>query len=145
MTDGFRGVFPAMITPMNEREELDLGKLEALADYLIGAGVYGLIPLGSTGEFYALTPQERRDVLATVLRAAAGRVPVVPGINAGATREVVQYAREAEALARRGCWSRRPTIRCLARMRSWNTSARSTGRSAFRSCSTTTPAARASI
>jgi 4-hydroxy-tetrahydrodipicolinate synthase len=97
MSNGFRGVFPAMITPMTEREEVDFPKLEALVEYLIGAGVHGLIPLGSTGEFYALTPQERRDVLATVIRAAAGRVPVVPGISAGATREVVQYGREAEA------------------------------------------------
>lgn len=102
MTSAFRGVFPAMITPMDEREELDLGKLEALTEYLIGAGVHGLIPLGSTGEFYALTPQERRDVLATVIRAAAGRVPVVPGVNAGATREVVEFAREAEAMGAAG-------------------------------------------
>jgi 4-hydroxy-tetrahydrodipicolinate synthase len=102
MNNGFRGVFPAMITPMNEREEVDLPRLEALVEYLLDAGVHGLIPLGSTGEFYALTPQERRDVLATVVRAAAGRVPVVAGVNAGATREVVQYAREAEALGAAG-------------------------------------------
>ena len=43
------------------------GQGESLVEYLIGAGVHGLIPLGSTGEFYALTPQEQRDVLATVV------------------------------------------------------------------------------
>jgi 4-hydroxy-tetrahydrodipicolinate synthase len=102
MTNGFHGVFPAMVTPMTEGEEIDLAKLDALVEYLIGAGVHGLIPLGSTGEFYALTPQERRDVLATVVRTAAGRVPVVAGVNAAATREVVQYAREAEALGAAG-------------------------------------------
>jgi len=102
MTGTFRGVFPAMITPMTESEELDLSKLEALVEYLIGAGVQGLIPLGSTGEFYALTSQERQKVLETVVRAAAGRVPVVAGVNAAATREVVQYAREAEALGAAG-------------------------------------------
>ena len=51
MSEGFRGVFPAMVTPMHEHEEVDLPKLEALVEYLIGAGVHGLIPLGSTGEF----------------------------------------------------------------------------------------------
>src|SRR6516225_6701399 len=102
MTNTFRGIYPAMVTPMTEREEVDLPKLEALVEYLIGAGVHGLIPLGSTGEFYALSPQERRDVLATVIRAVAGRVPVVAGVNAAATREVVQYAREAEALGANG-------------------------------------------
>ncbi len=102
MTTTFRGIYPALVTPMTEREEVDLPKLEALVEYLIGAGVQGLIPLGSTGEFYALSPQERRDVLATVVRTTAGRVPVVAGVNAAATREVVQYAREAEALGANG-------------------------------------------
>lgn len=86
MTTTFRGIYPALVTPMTEREEVDLPKLEALVEYLIGAGVQGLIPLGSTGEFYALSPQERRDVLATVVRTTAGRVPVVAGVNAAATR-----------------------------------------------------------
>src|SRR5262249_6097026 len=102
MTSSFRGVYPAMVTPMNEREEVDLAKLEAVTEYLIGAGVHGLIPLGSTGEFYALTPQERRNVLATVIRTAAGRVPVIAGVNAAATREVVQFSREAETLGASG-------------------------------------------
>ncbi len=102
MTSGFRGVFPAMVTPMDSDENVDYCKLEALVEYLIGAGVHGLIPLGSTGEFYALTTQERHDVLATVVRAAAGRVPVLAGINAGSTREVVQYGREAQALGASG-------------------------------------------
>jgi len=98
MKSDFRGVFPAMVTPMDGDENVDYSKLEALVEYLIGAGIHGLIPLGSTGEFYALTAQERHDVLATVVRIAAGRVPVVAGVNAGSTREVVRYGREAEAL-----------------------------------------------
>ncbi|MGO9109485.1 MAG: 4-hydroxy-tetrahydrodipicolinate synthase [Thermoguttaceae bacterium] len=102
MAAGFRGVFPAMLTPMTPAEDVDYTRLEALAEYLIGAGVHGLIPLGSTGEFYALSPQERHDVLKTVIRAVGGRVPVVAGVNAGATRDVVQYSREAEALGAAG-------------------------------------------
>jgi len=102
MASGFRGVFPALLTPMTPTEDVDFPKLEALVEYLIGAGVHGLIPLGSTGEFYALNPQERHDVLDTVVKAAAGRVPVVAGVNAGATREVVRYSREAEALGAAG-------------------------------------------
>lgn len=102
MARSFRGVFPAMLTPMTPEEEVDFAKLEALVEYLIGAGVHGLIPLGSTGEFYALNPQERHEVLQAVLKAAAGRVPVVAGVNAGATREVVRYSREAEAMGAAG-------------------------------------------
>ncbi len=96
MASGFRGVFPAMLTPMTPDENIDFVKLEALVEYLIGAGVHGLIPLGSTGEFYALRPTERIDVLRAVIHAAAGRVPVVAGVNAGATREVVYYSQTAE-------------------------------------------------
>ena len=91
-----------MLTPMTAAEDVDFAKLEALVEYLIGAGVHGLIPLGSTGEFYALSHEERTAVLQTVIRVAAGRVPVVAGVNAGATREVVQYSREAEALGAAG-------------------------------------------
>ena len=102
MTADFRGVFPAMLTPMTASEDIDLARLEALVEYLIASGVHGLIPLGSTGEFYALTAQERHDVLKTVIAATAGRVPVVAGVNAGSTREVVAYSRQAEALGAAG-------------------------------------------
>ena len=44
-----------MLTPMTPAEDVDLAKLEALVEYLIDAGVHGLIALGSTGEFYALS------------------------------------------------------------------------------------------
>jgi 4-hydroxy-tetrahydrodipicolinate synthase len=98
MTDTFRGVFPAMITPMTAGEEIDLAKLEAVVEYLIGAGVHGLIPLGSTGEFYALGLSERLEVVRAVIKAAAGRVPVVLGVNAGSTAEVMYYCKTAERI-----------------------------------------------
>jgi 4-hydroxy-tetrahydrodipicolinate synthase len=102
LTTGFHGVFPALLTPMTASEQVDFPKLEALVEYLIGAGVHGLIPLGSTGEFYALTASERHDVLGAVVKAAAGRLPVVAGVNAGSTREVVDYCRTAEKLGAAG-------------------------------------------
>ena len=96
----FRGVFAALVTPMKRDEELDYSKLVKFAQYLIEQGVHGLIPLGSTGEYYALDPSERERVLRTTLEAAAGRVPVVAGTNAGSTRDVVAFSRQAERL---GC------------------------------------------
>ncbi|MHC4456347.1 MAG: dihydrodipicolinate synthase family protein, partial [Planctomycetota bacterium] len=66
--------------------------------YQICQGVHGLIPLGSTGEYYALSPQERHDVLKTTIDTAAGQVPVLAGTNAGSTHEVVSYCREAEEM-----------------------------------------------
>jgi 4-hydroxy-tetrahydrodipicolinate synthase len=96
----FHGVFTALVTPMKANGELDLTKLERLVEHQIGQGIHGLIPLGSTGEFYALSPGERQQVLETTLAATARRVPVVAGANAGSTREVIGFARQAEQL---GC------------------------------------------
>jgi 4-hydroxy-tetrahydrodipicolinate synthase len=95
-----RGVFAALVTPMTADDEIDCGRLGALADQLVRKGLHGLIPLGSTGEYYALSAAERERVLRVTLEAAHGRVPVVAGTNAGSTREVIAFSRQAEAL---GC------------------------------------------
>ena len=70
---GLLGILSALVTPMTRSQAVAYDQLEAFADHLIRQGVHGLIPLGSTGEYYALSPQERRDVLQATLNAAAGR------------------------------------------------------------------------
>jgi 4-hydroxy-tetrahydrodipicolinate synthase len=101
--DKFHGVYPALVTPMTADEEIDLKTLAEFVNYLIEeGGVHGIIPLGSTGEYYALSAQERTEVLKTTIQTVAGRVPVVAGANAGSTREVVQYCRQAEQLGASG-------------------------------------------
>lgn len=85
---------------MDSEEEIRYSQLAEFVDYLIGQGVHGLVPLGSTGEYYALSPEERERVLRTALETAAGRVPVLAGTNAGSTRDVVDFSKQAEAL---GC------------------------------------------
>jgi len=87
---------------MTKSEKVDLDTLAHLADHLVRQGLHGLIPLGSTGEFYALTAQERSAVLKETLRAVQGRVPVLAGANAGSTREVVDYCRQAEHMGAQG-------------------------------------------
>lgn len=96
----FRGIFTALVTPMTKAGGLDEKMLAKFVDHMIKDGVHGLIPLGSTGEYYALTPEERERVLRVTLEAARGRVPVLAGVNAGSTRDVAAYARQAEEL---GC------------------------------------------
>jgi 4-hydroxy-tetrahydrodipicolinate synthase len=97
-----KGVMAALVTPMTAAEEVDLDRLGDIVEYLIAEGVQGLAPLGSTGEYYALSPGERTAVVKATLAAAAKTVPVVVGVNAGSTRDVVAYAREAEALGADG-------------------------------------------
>jgi 4-hydroxy-tetrahydrodipicolinate synthase len=85
---------------MKANSEIDFDCYTQHVEAMIAAGVHGLIPMGSTGEFYALTAQERQDIIKTTIQVAAGRVPVVAGANASSTRDVVAFSREAEAL---GC------------------------------------------
>ena len=92
----FRGIYVATVTPMTDNSEVDYEMLSKFTDHLINNGVHGLIPLGSTGEFYALTSEERHDVLKGTIEATAGRVPVLAGTNAGSTSDVVFYSRQAE-------------------------------------------------
>jgi 4-hydroxy-tetrahydrodipicolinate synthase len=99
---GFSGVFSAMVTPMTRDGEVDYAGVRKFTEYLVDSGVHGLTPLGSTGEFYALSPDEREKVLHTVLEAVGGRVPVVPGTNAGSTREAIAYSRKAERMGATG-------------------------------------------
>ena len=93
----FHGVLPALITPFSE----DGGAVDAVAladnvDRLVAAGVGGLVPGGSTGEFTTLSNAERRQVTEVTIEAAAGRVPVVPGTGALSTRETVDLSVHAE-------------------------------------------------
>jgi 4-hydroxy-tetrahydrodipicolinate synthase len=103
MSEQFHGVLPALITPFTEDgSAIDTDALRALVERVIGAGVGGLVPGGSTGEFTTLTNAERRLLIETTVDAAAGRVPVVAGTSALSTRETVElsvYAEQAGAAA----------------------------------------------
>ncbi|MDE2333586.1 MAG: dihydrodipicolinate synthase family protein [Rhodospirillales bacterium] len=102
MKNRFRGTFTVMITPTTERGTVDLAALARFTEWQITEGIHGLIPLGSTGEFLSLSREERSAVAETVIRTAAGRVPVLIGTGAEDTREVVRLSREAEALGADG-------------------------------------------
>ena len=93
----FHGVLPALITPFTEDgSAVDADALAAIVERLVGAGVGGLVPGGSTGEFTTLTHAERREVIEVTVEAAAGRVPVVAGTGALSTRETVELSVHAE-------------------------------------------------
>jgi 4-hydroxy-tetrahydrodipicolinate synthase len=94
---GFHGVLPALITPFtDDGAAIDAQALAAIVERLIGGGVAGLVPGGSTGEFTTLTHAERRELIEITVAAAAGRVPVVAGTGALSTRETVELSVHAE-------------------------------------------------
>lgn len=97
MSERFHGVLPALITPFTpDSSAIDTPALAAIVDRLIAAGVGGLVPGGSTGEFTTLTGAERRQLVETTVDAAAGRVPVIAGTGALSTRETIELSVHAE-------------------------------------------------
>jgi 4-hydroxy-tetrahydrodipicolinate synthase len=91
-----KGIIPAMVTPLDDQEELNEAALRRLVNYLIEKGVHGLFPVGSQGEFYAFSPEEKQRVWEIVVEEASGRVPVYAGTGAITTRQVIELNKVAE-------------------------------------------------
>lgn len=102
MSKSFRGTYTVMITPHDANQRVNLKALADLTEWQIRQGIHGLIPLGSTGEFLSLTQDERDGVAETVIKTAAGRVPVLIGTGAEDTREALRLSREAEKMGADG-------------------------------------------
>ncbi len=96
----FHGVFPYVVSPVRDSGEVDAEVLARLCEDLIAAGVHGLSPLGSTGEFAYLAWPQRRRVVEVVIAAAKSRVPVVAGVASTTIADAVAQAREFESM---GC------------------------------------------
>ena len=91
----FKGSFPALVTPF-KNGELDLDALKKLVEWHIAEGSNGLVPVGTTGESPTLTHEEHERVVEEVVRAAAGRVPVIAGAGSNNTIEAMRFMRHAE-------------------------------------------------
>jgi 4-hydroxy-tetrahydrodipicolinate synthase len=99
---GFHGVFPYVVSPVLASGEVNAKVLARLCDDLVAAGVHGLTPLGSTGEFAYLNAAQRRRVVEVTVEAARGRVPVVAGVASTTTADAVAQAREVERMGASG-------------------------------------------
>ncbi|MEK7877696.1 MAG: dihydrodipicolinate synthase family protein, partial [Pseudomonadota bacterium] len=96
--DGFRGVFPYLVSPIDERGRVKDAVLTRLVDDLIGAGVHGLTPLGSTGEFAYLNREQRHRVVEVVVQATRHRAPVVAGVAATTIADAAEQVKAYDAL-----------------------------------------------
>lgn len=95
MPTDFHGVYSAMATPFGADGAIDEAELRASVNRAVEAGVDGLAPCGSTGEFTAMSDEERRRVVEVVVEEAAGRVPVVVQTGALTTKTAVELSRHA--------------------------------------------------
>ncbi len=92
-----KGILAAVTTPFTaDGSAVDEDALRAQVERLVGAGIHGLVPCGTTGEFTTLSPEEYRRVIEVYVDAAAGRVPVVAGIGSLTTRGAIELAQHAE-------------------------------------------------
>lgn len=90
-----RGIVPPLVTPLRDRDALDLDGLQRLVEHVIGGGVSGLFILGTTGEAPSLSYRLRRELIDRVCQLTAGRVPVLVGITDTSFIESVQLARHS--------------------------------------------------
>jgi 4-hydroxy-tetrahydrodipicolinate synthase len=98
----FTGVFPYLVSPIGPDGQVLEAELRRLVDHLIDAGVHGLTPLGSTGEFAYLDWAQRHRIVEIVVDQAAHRVPVVAGVAATTTAEAVRQAKAFAAIGADG-------------------------------------------
>ena len=91
-----QGSLPALVTPFKDGQ-VDLDALKKLVDWHIDQGSHGLVPVGTTGESPTLSHAEHDLVVETVVKQAAGRVPVIAGAGSNNTAETVRLVKAAKA------------------------------------------------
>jgi 4-hydroxy-tetrahydrodipicolinate synthase len=92
-----KGSIPALVTPF-KNGKLDLDTLKKLVDWHVAEGSSGLVPVGTTGESPTLSHAEHGQVIAEVVKAAAGRIPVIAGAGSNNTAEGIDLIRHAESV-----------------------------------------------
>lgn len=90
------GIWTPMVTPLRRDGDIDVERTRELTNRLIESGIDGLFPLGTTGEFALLTPDERNLVVRTVVDETNGRLPVIAGISDPSTGNILKFAADAE-------------------------------------------------
>ncbi|KAJ9635392.1 hypothetical protein H2201_005781 [Coniosporium apollinis] len=91
-----KGILVALVTPFtDDGSRIDEGRLKAHIDHMIDAGIHGLVPGGSTGEFTTMNLDERKQLVELCVQFAAGRVPVVAGVGCLSTNDCIHLASHA--------------------------------------------------
>ena len=97
----FRGSLPALVTPFRDGQ-VDEKALKHLVEWHIEEGTHGLVPVGTTGESPTLSHEEHEFVIETVVKTAAGRVPVIAGAGSNNTAEAISLMQFAEKVGADG-------------------------------------------
>lgn len=90
-----KGVYPALATPLTQDEKVDKAGMRKVTRYCLDGGVSGVVVMGSTGEFPAMTEAMRQDAIDTVLDEVKGKVPVLIGCGEPGTQRTIEQVRKA--------------------------------------------------
>ncbi|HWR42087.1 4-hydroxy-tetrahydrodipicolinate synthase [Sporomusa sp.] len=93
-----QGIIPAMVTPMTQDEQINEKELRAQVNRMVAAGVHGLFCLGTNGEFYALSLEEKLEVIRIVTDENKGRLPVYAGTGCITSRDTIYLSQKAKEL-----------------------------------------------
>ncbi len=97
-----QGAYTAIVTPFTPSGDIDWARLKANVEFQIKGGIDGLVPVGTTGESPTLSHDEHRKVIEEVIKAVAGRVPVIAGTGSNCTSEAVDLTRHAKQVGANG-------------------------------------------
>jgi 4-hydroxy-tetrahydrodipicolinate synthase len=96
------GILSVTVTPFDGDGRVDLDAYGRIVEYVLSKGVHCIIPCGTTGEYYALSHDERRQILRFVKDAAGGKTRLLAGANATTTAEVIALGGYAKELGYEG-------------------------------------------
>ena len=96
------GILTALVTPFHADGSIDDAGIQRHVDRQVEAGIHGLVPLGTTGEFTTMTHEERTHVTEAVIEAAAGRIGVFPHTGAQSTAETIELSVHAQKAGAKG-------------------------------------------
>ena len=99
----FTGSIVALVTPMDEKGNVDRSSLKKLIDYHVASGTSAIVSVGTTGESATLSHEEHGDVVMTTLELADGRIPVIAGTGANATAEAISLTQRFNNSGVVGC------------------------------------------
>lgn len=92
------GVHTPVVTPFDASNRIDYDMLGQIIEFQLASGISGIMPGGSTGEFYALSPDERHSVTKFVKETVGDRAMLTAGCNATTTADVIAYSKAAQDL-----------------------------------------------
>lgn len=93
-----RGIIAVTVTPFKEDGKIDYESAEKHINWLLESGVHGLLPVGATGEFAALSLEERKELAEFVMKTVAGRVPVMIGVVSQTLEVTIELANHAASI-----------------------------------------------